>query len=299
LPAALLVVLALVVAPGAAAQTPDPPCPAGTPSPVFTVNGKTAPVYTTNELTVRVRQPGDSSAYPLSFEISGARLMPSDDEGDSNTLHAIADVPGTLTASAVMTTYPDQGSGESCTVSGSATFEIKQATVPVVTLRRPRPLLSDPPLLWDSEWRLVVALGPTVDRSPLTVEARAIRRAKLPGKGAKRRTRTIALRASDQVEDDESDQGQLISSPRVNSWPKGAQVDVFSKTARTLIVQTTLPSGYPSGPRGLTRAKSPVGVDVRILQSGRAIGRLRLAGRCEGRGQFYLCRFKTFTTKLK
>ena len=64
-------------------------------------------------------------------------------------------------------------------------------------------------------------------------------------------------------------------------------------------MQTTLPSGYPSGPRGLTRAKSPVGVDVRILQSGRAIGRLRLAGRCEGRGQFYLCRFKTFTTKLK
>ena len=139
--------------------------------------------------------------------------MPSDDEGDSNTLHAIADVPGTLTASAVMTTYPDQGSGESCTVSGSATFEIKQATVPVVTLGRPRPLLSDPPLLWDSEWRLLVALGPTVDRSPLTVEARAIRRARLPGKGAKRKTRTIALRASDQVEDDDSDQGQLITSP--------------------------------------------------------------------------------------
>ena len=35
------------------------------------------------------------------------------------------------------------------------------------------------------------------------------------------------------------------------------------------------------------------------LVSGRAIGRLRLAGRCEGRGQFYLCCFKTFTTKLK
>ena len=146
-----------------------------------------------------------------------------------NTLQAMADVPGTLTASAVMTTYPDQDSGESCTVSGSATFEIKQATVPVVTLGRPRPLLSDPPLLWDSEWRLLVALGPTIDRSPLTVEARAIRRAKLPGKGAKRKTRTIALRASDQVEDDESDQGQLITSPTVNSWPKGAEVDVFSK----------------------------------------------------------------------
>ena len=197
-----------------------------------------------------------------------------------------------------MTTYPDQGSGESCTVSGSATFEIKQATVPVVTLKRPRPLLSDPPLLWDSEWRLLVALGPTIDRSPLTVEARAVRRARLPGKGAKRKTETIALRESDQVEEDESERGQLISSPRVNSWAKGAEVGVFSK-GRTLIVQTTLPSGYPAGPRSLRRAKSPVGVDVRILQNGRAIGRLRLAGRCEGRGQFYLCRFKAFTTKLK
>ncbi len=288
-----------MLVPGVAAQTPGPPCPAGTPSPVFTVNGKAAPVYTTHELTVRVRQPGDDSAYPLSFEISGARLTSADDDEDSQTLQAMADVPGTLTASAVMATYPDQDSGESCTVSGSATFEIKQATVPVVTLGRPRPLLSDPPLLWDNAWSLLVALGPTIDRSPLTVEARAIRRARLPGKRAKRKTQTIALRASDQVEDDESDQGQLISSPRVNSWAKGAEVAVFSKTARRLIVQTTLPSGYPSGPRGLTRATSPVGVDVRILQSGRAIGRLRLAGRCEGRGQFYLCRFKTFTTKLK
>ena len=45
--------------------------------------------------------------------------------------------------------------------------------------------------------------------------------------------------------------------------------------------------------------ESPVEVDVRILQSGSAIGRLRLAGLCDGRGQFDLCRFKTFTTKLK
>ena len=287
-----------MLVPGAAAQTPGPPCPAGTPSPVFTVNGKAAPVYTTHELTVKVRQPGDSSAYPLSFELSGARLTSGDDDEDSQTLQAMADVPGTLTASAVMTTYPDEDSGESCTVSGSATFEIRQATVPVVTLGRPRPLLSDPPLLWDSEWRLLVALGPTIDRSPLTVEARAIRRAKLPGKGAKRKIRTIALRASDQVEDDESDQDQLITSPTVNSWPKGAEVDVFSK-GRKLIVQTTLPSGYPAGPRSLRHVKSPVGVDVRILQNGSAIGRLRLAGLCDGRGQFYLCRFKTFTTKLK
>ena len=57
----------------------------------------------------------------------------------------------------------------------------------------------------------------------------------------------------------------------------------------------TLPRGYPVGRR---LAKTPVGVDVRVLQDGAAIARLRLAGRCDPVGQFSRCRFKALSTAL-
>lgn len=299
--AALAAVSALAFVPAAAAQTAGPPCPAGTPAPTFTVNGKaTGPVYTSQELTVRVKAPGDADAYVESFTVSGVRLLPEEDSG--NVIHATAAAPGTLLASAVMGTYrgPEEAS---CSLAGSASFEIRPATTPVVSkLRRPRPFAADPPLLRDTNFSFTVKPGPTGDRNPLIVEARAALRAKLPGKGVKAKTEAVALRPSDLV--DESDRGRLpcalICPPKVRSWPKGAQVNVFdlgnSGVPSGLEVRVTAPRGVPG--RGRFPGRTPFGVDVKVLQSGRVIARLRVAGECRPFGQFSKCRYKKLTTKL-
>lgn len=293
-------VCALTLAPAAAAQTAEPLCPAGTPAPKFTVNGKAGPVYTTQELTVRVKAPGDADAYAQSFTVTGVRLLPEQEGGD--VVNAMADAPGTLVAGALMSSYrgPD---GATCALAGSASFEIKAATSPVVSkLRRPRPFPADPPLLRDTNFSFTVKPGPTGDRNPLTVEARAVLRAKLPGKGVKAKTKTVALRGSDLV--DEPDRGRLpcalICPPKVRSWPKGAQVNVFdlgsSGVPSGLEVKVTAPRGVPG--RGRFPGHTPFGVDVKVLQSGRTIARLRVAGECRPFGQFSKCRYKQLTTKL-
>lgn len=295
-------VCALTFAPAAAAQTAEPPCPAGTPAPKFTVNGKAGPVYTTQELTVRVKAPGDADAYAQSFTVTGVRLLPEQEGGD--VVNAMADAPGTLVASALMSSYrgPD---GATCALAGSASFEIKAATSPVVSkLRRPRPFPADPPLLRDTNFSFTVKPGPAGDRNPLTVEARAVLRAKLPGKGVKAKTKTVGLRAEDIVEDrgrtGACSVDTLICPPHVRTWSKGPEVWVFDRgnsgVPDGLEVQLTAPRGVPG--RGRFPGRTPFGVDVKVLQSGRTIARLRVAGECRPFGQFSKCRYKKLTTKL-
>jgi hypothetical protein len=301
--AALAAVSALAFVPTAAAQTVDPPCPAGTPAPKFTVNGKaTGALYTTQALTVRVKLPGDPDAYAESFVVTGVRLLAEQEGGDE--VNAMADSPGTLSANAVMRSYrgPD---GDPCTVPGSASFEVRAATSPVVSkLRRPRPFPADPPLLRDTDFSFTVKPGPTGNRNPLTVEARAVLRARLPGKGVKAKTKVVGLRAEDIVED----RGRtgacsvttLICPPHVRSWSKGPEVYVFDVgrggVPNGLEVRLTAPRGVPG--RGSFPGRTPFGVDVKVLQSGRTIARLRVAGECRPFGQFSKCRYKKLTTRV-
>jgi len=70
------------IAPAASAQSP---CPAGTLSPTFTVNGKVAPVYSTHDLLVRVRQPGSQGDVEVqSFEVTGVRRLPHPDGDEAS-----------------------------------------------------------------------------------------------------------------------------------------------------------------------------------------------------------------------
>lgn len=304
--AGALAVLALTLVPGASAQTTYPPCPAGTAAPKFTVNGKVGPVYTSHDLVVRVKQPGDSGFSTLSFEVSGVRLLPSD-EG-INPIAAVADSPGTLTATATLITETSDGS--SCTVSGTGSFEVKAATTPDVSeLRRPRVFKGDPKLRWDSEFRFTVKPGPTGDRRPMTVEARGIPRAKVPGPRVKAGRRTFAMRGSDDVGEGNENRVlgtcsvfTLVCPKKIATWPTGPEINVFTRGGRVapaaVEVQVTLPRGYPASRRSLRHVLSPAGVDVKVLQGGHTIARLRIAGLCDGRGQFSLCRYKKLTTAL-
>ena len=305
--AGALVVVGLALAPGAYAQTSYPPCASGTPAPTFTVNGKAEPVYTSHDLVVRVKQPGDPNFSTLSFEVSGARLLPSED-GIQNPIAAVADSPGTLNATATLLTETSDGS--SCTVSGTGSFEVKAATTPEVSeLRRPRVYKADPKLRWDSEFRFTVKPGPTGDRRPMTVEARGIPRAKVPGPRVKAGRRTFAMRGSDNVGEGNENRVlgtcsvfTLVCPKKIATWPTGPEINVYTRGGRVapaaVEVHVTLPRGYPASRRSLRHVLSPAGVDVKVLQGGHTIARLRIAGLCDGRGQFSLCRYKRLTTAL-
>ena len=61
-------------------------------------------------------------------------------------------------------------------------------------------------------------------------------------------------------------------------------------------VTAQLPSGIPTLHYSLR--KTPIGLDIKVLQQGAAIARVQMAGRCDPRGQFFLCRFKRLSTAL-
>jgi len=299
-----LVLVALAGAPSASAQTP--PCPPGAPVPTFTANGKAGPVYTTQDVLFRVRVPGTQDFDVLSFDVSGTRRLPRDAEeggGRSGVIYATADSPGTLTASATVSLF--DASGNECSVSSTATFQALAATTPAVALKRPRKYKLKRGEFWSSEWSLIVTAGATGNRSPLTVEARARRGARLPGAGVRPASRTVIIRESDVT----GEPGHrvlgtcsvftIICPRKVHTWATAAEVLVFDEGGRAVPngvrVRVVLPRGYP---RGRRLAPTPVGVDVKVLQNGGAVARLRVAGICTQDGQFSKCRFKTFTTKL-
>jgi hypothetical protein len=237
------------------------------------------------------------------------RRLSQEDEADQSTVPAIADAPGTLTATATLliTDVRDDGS---CTVSGSASFEVRAATTPSVSkLRRPRPFLQTPGLTWDSEFRFFVKPGPTGDRRPITIEARGINRAKVPGPRVKAGTRTFFMRVSDAVEEEdgggrggECGDSTLVCPRRIRTWATGPEVNVFDFGGRVVPgavrIEVTLPRGYPPTRNSNRWLRSPAGVDVKVLQGGQTIARLRIAGRCEPSGQFSRCRYKKVTTAL-
>lgn len=306
--AALLVAFVVLLVPGASGQSTRPPCAPGAPAPKFTVNGKVAPVYATHDLLVRVKQPGDPDFSVVSFDVSGVRVLTPESEGDEGVVRAIGDAPGTLAANATLETVDAQGNP--CTVSGSATFEVRPAETPAVSkLRRPPVYKPDPKLSWDSEFRFTVKPGPTGDRRPLTVEARGIPRAKVPGARVKAGTRTFVMRASDATGDGTEEKvlgtcstSTLVCPKKIATWPTGPEINVFDRGGRVVPaaveVQVTLPRGYPASRRSLRVLRSPAGVDVKVLQGGRAIARLRIAGVCDASGQYSRCRYKRLTTAL-
>jgi len=294
----LVGLLALALLPAASAHAAE--CPPGSPTPVFTVNGKQQPVYTTHDLIARVKLSGGADYNADSFDVTGMRRVadPNGDEARPDQILGIADSPGTLTATASLTNYDLD-----CTVSGTANFEIRQATAPIVSrLRKPPVFRGHPPWLWDSRYWFWVKPGATGVASPITVEARAINKARVPGPGVPAKRITFPMRPSDGPRPEEPDRGCLIliCTRRIRTWPVGAEVEAIPLGGRevpaAVKVRVKLPEGVPTLHYSLK--KTPIGLDIKVLQDGAAIARLRMAGRCDPRGQFFLCRYKKLSTAL-
>ena len=295
---------ALVLLPVASAQAAE--CPPGSPTLVVMVNGKTSgPVYTTRDLLVRVRLSGGAFYTVESFDVAGMRRvpLPDGDEAPVNEAYGIADSPGTLTVTATLT---NEDADPRCTVSGTVNFEIRQATAPIVSkLRKPPVFRGHPPWLWDSKYWFWVKPGPTGDVRPITVEVRAIKRARVPGPGVPAKSITFPMRPSDGPRPEQDPHGncsseELICPRHIRSWPDGASVYASPLGGRevpaAVKVLVRLPSGIPTLHYSLR--KTPIGLDIRVLQDGAAIARLRMAGRCDPRGQFFRCRYKKVSTAL-
>ena len=281
-------------------------CPPGSPTLVVTVNGKTSgPVYTTRDLLVRVRLSGGAFTTVNSFDVTGMRRVakPDDEEELPGEAFGIADSPGTLGVTANVT---NEDADPPCTVSGTVNFEIKQATAPIVSnLRRPPKFKGHRGWLWDSRYWFWVKPGPTGNVSPITVEARAIKRAKVPGPGVPAKRVTFPMRPSDGATPELDPHGncrayEIICPRHIRTWPDGAEVGVRSmggRGARQFVkVDMTLPRGVPT--LHYTLRKTPIGLDIKLLQQGAIIARVRMAGRCDPKGQFSQCRFKTLSTAL-
>lgn len=270
------------------------------------VNGNTSgPVYTTRDLLVRVRLSGGAFYTVNSFDVTGLRPLPhpDGDEAPNNEFLGIADAPGTLTVTATLT---NEDADPSCTVSGAVNFEIRQATAPIVSnLRKPPPFKGHRGWLWDSRYWFWVKPGPTGNVSPITVQARAIKRARVPGPGVPAKSVTFPMRPSDGERPEVGGrgncaEGELICPRHIRTWPDGAEVDVWAMGGREVPafvkVEMRLPSGVPT--LHYTLRKTPIGLDIKVLQQGATIARVRMAGRCDPHGQFFSCRFKKFSTAL-
>ena len=163
---------------------------------------------------------------------------------------------------------------------------MKQAETPLVSnLRRPPPFKGHRGWLWDSEYWFWVKPGPTGNVSPLTVEARAVRRARVPGPGVPAKRITFPMRPSDGVGPDQEPHGgcgytALICPRAIRTWSNGAEVDVFAKGGtgpRGFVkVLVTLPRGVPT--LHYSVAKTPIGAR-REGAPGRSRGRATADGR--------------------
>jgi hypothetical protein len=116
---------------------------------------------------------------------------------------------------------------------------------------------------------------------------------------------TFPMRNSDGTGPDQEPHGgcgayELICPKRIRTWASGAEVNVFAKGGigpRGFVkVLVDLPRGVPT--LHYSVAKTPIGLDVKVLQDGAPVARLRMAGRCEMRGQFSQCRFRKLSTAL-
>ena len=261
----LVVAMAAVLLPAlpAGAQDEAPPCPPGV-----------APTATF--------QPGDSEdagGPPLTATHTiGMRLHTSEGEVDEFQIEVPpgvrtlergspafrVDSPGPVPVTARWEHYSPQMNAD-CTASAQATFDIQPARRPKFDPPRRRSLTSE------LDW--YVRFGKNMDRRPIQVRIRAVRRARVPRRSVRVRTATYGLRSGDK--------GVSLAgnSEKVLRTPAGRFSVTFGHDDDLWIALRNLPRG-----------RRPVfGVDLQLVQGGRTIGRTRLKGRCNA----YYCSYRT------
>ena len=170
----------------------------------------------------------------------------------------------------------DDGGGGKCAGSASTTLQLQPAT-PIGRMTNTRAAEHQHPnFRFDLLWRFGAYVGRTADLDPVQVMARGVNQPRLPGAKLPFKTVTVPLRLGD---------------PGFND----------TKTYRISLPRWTIETGgdhhgfYLNGDaRDLTPRNATLGYEVKVLQSGRLLARLRLAGRCNS----FACDMRTVKVQL-
>jgi hypothetical protein len=295
-----LTVAALAAAAPVAGQSQPPPCSSavGRPSIAIEEHGSSV-LYATHNLALKVSGNFDVQVRSVSAPAAHVDLEPEENPEGGPVL--VTDKAGAFPVTAVFKAFEHDGS--ECTTSASTTAQLAApARSTAGKLKRPHYLVKKRRLYpANPTFRFKVAPDKAApDRSPFTVRARVSRRLKLPGKGAKAKTKTYPQREFEFKEPKHLQNGcqyELVCPRRTaRGFAKGVEVGVRPigggrLATKGLRLVVTSPSGYPAD-RALKFFQSPWGLDLQVLQSGRQIARLKVVARCSGGGQSSRCRFK-------
>jgi hypothetical protein len=163
---------------------------------------------------------------------------------------------------AVTWTQSDGTSTGTC--RGSATIPLQlQAATPTPHFKNLRAVEHlHPNLKLDTGWSFAVNLGPAADLDPVQVKARGVRKARLPGSNVPFKISTIALRSGDPGFN--PDKQYRLALP-------GWQVSAGGDHSAIYVKGQSLIHSFRN---------RPLGYEVELLQDGRLLVHLRLAGTC-------------------
>jgi hypothetical protein len=283
----LVAALALGLSSSSAPGQDEPPCSPGVAAqPVFGSADYPDGVrpdhrlFATHPVTIGAGFPsGGPSATLTGFSVApGLTALPDElsvqpfasFDGDVQSITVAGEQPGSYPTTVTWTQY-DPGSGRSCSGSASTTFELAAPAPPHLT--KPRVTRGLP-----VESTVTLKFPDGADDRPVVVRYRAVRRQRFPGPRVPAHTFTFPLVPSAS--------GHL---PTIRGAVRVGGLKVRIGPERTL--NGTFPLGpqftftVSARPRG-----TPYGYDLAILQGGRRVTRLRVAGRCSRNGGFVTCR---------
>ena len=170
----------------------------------------------------------------------------------------------------------DDGNGGTCAGNASTILQLQPATR-IGRMKNIRAAEHQHPnLKFDLLWSFGANVGRNGDLDPVQVMARGVRRPRLPGPTLRFKTVTVPLRDGD---------------PRFTD----------AKTYRITLPGWEIETGgdhHAFGLRGdardTTPRNAPLGYEVKVLQSGRLLARLRLAGVCNS----FACAMRTIKVQL-
>ena len=265
--ASLLLALAASPAPGQS----EPPCPpADAAQPVFASSDYPSGghrLFATHPVTIGAAFPsGGPSASVTAFGAPG--LTPASDafftqpfasfDGDVESITVEGDQPGSYPATVAWTQY-DPASDRSCSGSAGTSVALAAPTSPHLTKPRATPGLS-------TESVVKLKVPASVDLRPVEIRYRAVAKRRFPSSHARLHTFTFPL-----IQPESEDRPAFHGSVRVGGLKLRFDVPpqfVFTVRPRR--------GGY--------------GYDLQILQGGRRVSRLRVAGRCVQTGGLVTCK---------
>ena len=170
----------------------------------------------------------------------------------------------------------DDGNGGTCAGTASTTLQLLPATRNARMKNELKAAHEHPNLKYDLLWSFGANVSRTGDLDPVQVMARGVRQPRLPGPTLPFKTVTVPLRDGDPGFTDAKT--YRISLP---GWEIETSGDHHA-------------FGIQGDARDTTPRNAPLGYEVKVLQSGRLLAHLRLAGVCNS----FNCTMRTIKVQL-